>query len=404
MKSAIAGWDNTFYYAWLRSAFMERPFDFRQTIESTRTLPDPIRLFILQLPTTPTGKVANKYGIGWAVAGAPFFLAADAVVRTVNATGLGPVARDGYGPLYQLALLIGQLAYAVASLFLAWRIVRRWVPDPVAMEGVLLCWLGSFLMVYQTWLLSMAHNVTFFAIVWAYWAGLRVGEKRTGWGIWLQLGLACGLAVVTRYQTAVYLVFPAWVAGQALVRGDSGARSGWGLAMLAGGVLVFLQMLGWKLVYGEWFLYTYQGERFDWSAPHLGRVLFSPFHGLFYWSPVLLAGCVGYFLWLKSHAAAGWSWTVALLATLWVNSSWEYWWLGASYGSRTFEGCVLFFMIGTAWLLHITARFPGWQRALRTGLGLLAVANMVLSHQALFGKISLEKPITHRQMVESLGR
>ncbi|MDX6766244.1 MAG: hypothetical protein SFU85_05595 [Candidatus Methylacidiphilales bacterium] len=403
-RSAIQGWDSSFYYYWLRSAYFERPFDFRHSATITRTMAEPERVAYLARPVTATGRLPNKLGVGWAVSSWPFFVLADGIVVGLQKTGWAHPARDGYSAIYQILLLGGQLIYAAAGLCLAWRIVSRWVAGPQAAEGVLLCWLGSFLFTYQTWLLSMSHSLAFSALCWAFWCGLRIVEKRAGPGIWLQMGLASGLLVVTRYQCAVYLLFPAVAAVMALRAGNRGARLGAGLACLGGGALLFLQMLAWKIVYGQWLLYSYEGEIFHWTRPHVWDVLFSPFHGLFYWSPSLLVGLAGYLMWVRRHPFPGWVWTVSMLATLWVNAAWEEWWFGASYGSRAFEGCVLFFMLGTAWLLQVLQSRWIWRAVLVGVLGLLSLANGLLSYRALRGKMTLAQPVTYAEMWKAIWK
>jgi hypothetical protein len=398
MKSAISGWDNSFYYFWLRSAFLERPFDFRQSIEATQTMPDWLREKYLRSRPTATGRLANKYGVGWAVSSVPFYLIADGIVLAANTCGLGPIPRDGYGMIYQYALLLGQLGYSALGLFLAWRIVRRWVPDPEALQGVLLCWLGSFLFVYQTWMLSMAHHLTFFAVGWSYWAALRVREKNTDRGFWIQVGLAAGLGLITRYQSAIYFIFPAWIILQEAMRGDRQARIGFCYTLLAGAITVSIQLVAWKVVYGRWFLYTYGKEGFDWFQPHIREVLFSSFHGLFYWSPALLIGLVGFLALFRQQQKLLWPWVVSLFFSIWVNAAWQSWWFGASYGSRAFEGCVLFFMLGTAWVLHASISRPWLKTSLVALLLILGLANLTLSHRVFIGKVSLEKPITYFEM------
>ncbi|NJK90689.1 MAG: hypothetical protein HC904_01960 [Blastochloris sp.] len=104
--------------------------------------------------------------------------------------------------------------------------------------------------------------------------------------------------------------------------------------MLAGGLTLFPQLLGWKIVYGEWFLYSYDGEGFQWWQPKLWEVLFSPYHGLFYWSPGLVLGCVGFLAWAwKEKGWVGWVGLLIMLGMIWVNASWECWWFGHSYGA-----------------------------------------------------------------------
>jgi hypothetical protein len=402
-RSPIHGYDDSHYLAWLRAAVFERPFDFKETLRLTPTLPESLKKHVLAQTSPTTGRVINKYGVGWALAGAPFYLAADAGLAAGRAAGWTDAPRDGLGNPYQLALLGGQLVYAAAGLALAWRIVRRWVPDPWALEGVAACWLGSFLFTYQTWMLSMAHNLVFFAVCWMFWAALRLWEGRAGPGIWWQLGLAGGLALVTRYQSAVYFIFPAWIVFHVLRRPGSIPWAGLGGA-LAGGLLILTpQLAGWKLIYGQWIVYSYGGEGFDWFSPKILEVLFSPFHGLFYWSPLLLLSLAGFLGLLRSEPRVLWPWAATLAATLWINAAWHTWWFGAAVGARAFEGCVLFFMAGTAWLLHLASPHSWRLWALRAVLALGMAFSLILSHQVHIGKLSAEKPVTYGDVWRSLG-
>jgi|GEM_PF-7097607 len=112
MISAIAGWDNSLYYYWLRSAFLERPFDFRESALQTQTMPEEARLEFLNSTPTSTGRLPNKNGIGWVASSVPFYLMADGIVQGINASGWGIIPRDGYGPIYQYMIFFGQLLYA----------------------------------------------------------------------------------------------------------------------------------------------------------------------------------------------------------------------------------------------------------------------------------------------------
>jgi hypothetical protein len=177
--------------------------------------------------------------------------------------------------------------------------------------------------------------------------GLRLGA----------IGFLAGLCLVTRFQSAPFLLMPLALLLHSAHRGAWGIGRSTSMAFILGliGFLipVLMQMGAWKIVYGQWLLFTYGkgGESFSWGDPELLKVLFHPYHGLFYWHPFLLAGLAGLLVatWRKQllfGAGVG-----AILLTIYINASWHTWQFGASFGHRGFIGTLPFFAIGLIWLL-----------------------------------------------------
>jgi len=398
-KSAVSGCDNSYYYFWLRGPLVRGDVDLAKDVAECATMPDGLRAVVLDSPRTPAGLLPNKYGIGWALSSLPWYACGAVTARLLG------LPRDGFGTPYQFWLFLGQLAYAAAGLVLAWRIALRFVSRFNAAAGVLLTWLGSFLVYYQASATTMAHNVVFFAFALATWTALRIGEawdagKRPGAGLWLLLGAAAGLAAVARYQAVILLVHPALVALRAVRRGEG---RGVLMALVPAAACVALQLAAWKAVYGSFFVFAYGGEGFDWGHPHLWDVLFHPYHGLFYWNPALLLGAAGLLglAWSgrgkDGTATVPRCWLLACAAMWIVNGAWSCWFFGASFGLRAFEGAVLPMMVGFGWLLDRAG--PGPRRAvLVTVAAALAVVNVNLVYLARKDVLSSERPVTHAEM------
>ncbi|MBS0657065.1 MAG: glycosyltransferase family 39 protein [Verrucomicrobia bacterium] len=399
-KSSISGWDNGFYFYWLRSPVIDGDFDFRNDLQDAPTLPPDLTQFALRQPATPTGLLPNKYGIGWALSTAPFYLATDLGVRLWNAVG-GQVPRDGYGPPYQWAVQLGQLCWALVGLSFAYALLRRWYDANLSLQALLLVWLTSFLFYYQTTLLTMAHSVTFGALAACYWCTLRAGEEPMRWRWWLALGACGGLAVISRFQTAVYLLYPAVVA-LTLLRREPRCAGRVVSGALAGAAVIGLQLAAWKTVYGSWLVYSYSGEAFHWGQPELWAVLFSPFHGLFYWSPALLPAALAFAFAPALRAGGRWTWPVVFLLCIYVNAAWSCWWFGMSFGSRAFEGCLLFCMFGLAELLRAVRSRPALAGLVGATAALLIGWNVALGWGARKNRIPMEEPVTYPQMLRLL--
>jgi hypothetical protein len=132
-----------------------------------------------------------------------------------------------------------------------------------------------------------------------------------------------------------------------------GGAIGRGVACLAGAIAGFIpQMIVWHTIYGR-ALAIPQGEGFmRWTAPALGDVLFSDWHGLFTWTPVVAVAVAGLaFLWRRDRlvftAAA-----TFLLISWYVNAAAADWWAGEAFGSRRFVSCFPVFVVGLAALIE----------------------------------------------------
>ena len=104
-QSSIRGWDDSFYYFWLRSFFVDGDFDFSNEIEYCDTFDENTRQHALSMPLTEKGYLPNKYPIGWALSSAPWYLLGDAITRLINLFG-AELLTDGYGPYYQLMMMM----------------------------------------------------------------------------------------------------------------------------------------------------------------------------------------------------------------------------------------------------------------------------------------------------------
>lgn len=419
-RSALRGYDNTFNYLWLRSAMVDGDWDFRNDLAAANTLVPEHRASALALPLTPTGRIPNKYGIGWATLTVPFYLMADAVVATGRWAGWWSVERDGFGPAYQIAVQLGHFALGLVALFLAASTIARWIGNrEAAWAGLLTVWLGSSLLYYQTINVGMSHGAAFFAASVLAWAleRARASDATGARSVrnWLLAGAAFGLAVITRFQLVVLVVV---LVGAVLARdqrfrgGERGAEKpgrwlrGLETVWLAIGAapFFFLQAWAWWAVYGEWWVFGYgaEGEAFHWGTPEVLNSLFSSWHGLFYWHPFLLVGLVGFVGWAWTRRAHALAWGVVLVATIYINAAWWCWWFASSFGNRGYDVVLLPLMAGVAWLFARSG--PRARRALWLLAGGAAAWNVYLVTLYRTGAISRHAPVTWAEMLAAAAR
>jgi hypothetical protein len=209
---------------------------------------------------------------------------------------------------------------------------------------------------------SYSHTFSAFAVAAFLFVWWRTREQRTAMG-WLVLGVLGGVMGLVRWQDGPLMAM-------ALL---DWRRAGWRpLLLLPGALLAFSPQL-WvdQVVFGTWFPMRPSGQTLQWWPGHYLEVLFSTNHGLFVWSPVMLAAVAGMLLvkdWRLRAASL-----YALVVETAINGAAPDWWAGYSFGMRRFLDLTPFVAVGLAALAL-------WSRPamVRVALGLAAVWNFIL--------------------------
>nr|MDQ3283171.1 hypothetical protein [Acidobacteriota bacterium] len=176
----------------------------------------------------------------------------------------------------------------------------------------------------------------------------------------VDLGLALGFACATRPQNIVIGLVPLILAPRCLRRAHV---IGIGAILAALPQLIVSETL-WRAPLA---FVNIGGRAHPWQMFATFRpfeTMFSWYHGLATWTPLLVLATIGLVLLLRDDrrlAAAG----LATFGAQWLLLSvLERWfWGGASFGQRRFDSCTVFFIVGLAALL---ARLPRWLGALVT--------------------------------------
>jgi hypothetical protein len=387
-RSLLMGSDDSFHYFWLPSVVIDHDLDFTNQVMQSEVFGAELRHYALTLPPTATGLPPIKYPPGWAIGSLPFFLLAHSVA---------PAGATGLEPIYVTAVWCGQLLYAALGLWLASLILARYFPVSVARTAVLVGWLASPQIYYQTVRLAMSHSQVFTLGVAVFWLSLVIHDRKARTWHWGLLGFCAALLVVTRNVAAIYLLLPGYIVAPHL-------RSFRVVAALVLGAAppLLVQLGAWKIMFGSWLVYSYGKERFDFTQLHQLDVLFSSRHGWFYWHPLLLPA-VGAFAFWARRQIAGRIWLGSLVLNTVLYGAWPTWWLGLSFGHRGFELATFFAMIGLAWLIEATQNRRGAHRGLQTVFVTAIVWNLLLFALFIPHKIPGEDAVTYRDILKALG-
>ena len=153
--------------------------------------------------------------------------------------------------------------------------------------------------------------------------------------------------------------------------------------LLLGVAPLYAQMGVWYGLYGRFVTYSYGEEGFHWLEPAAWQTLFSSRHGLFFWSPVLLASVAGvaWRLWRDRYRADPLllCFLASFLMLWYCNSCWWCWWFGDSFGARAFLEISVFFILGLASAYEFVGRQGrGFRLAFGAFVGLCMAYHFVL--------------------------
>lgn len=390
-RDSIIHGDGARLYAWLRSAWFDGDLDTANELAHYFNYPGSRES--VEIRRTPTGCAWNHTPVGCAVLWAPFFAIGHATAVWMQAAVPG-IAANGYSLPYALAVALGTHVYCFLGVLLLFSICTRFYPPFPSVCAVLTVWLGSFLPAYLFLYPSMSHALSFFSVclflrLWL-WTRERGGALR-----WCLLGLAGGLMGLVRTQNLLFLLVP--LAGCPVSSMVPSRECNGIVYMLACAALAFLpQAYAWRISCGAW-LTVPQGEGFlHWGRPAVARVLFSPRHGLFSWTPALALGALGVPLFARRERLLGWSLAAVFLLQLYLNSVVDDWWAGTGFGARRFDNCLPLFGLGLAALFE---RLRGW----RAGWLAAALAAVSILWNGLFLCQYASNRVSHSEAIDMRG-
>jgi hypothetical protein len=363
--------DEIEYFAYLRSVVFDHDLDFTNEYQwfverDPREYESFAHTFLI--PKTPAGRAPNNAPIGSALLWAPFYVPTVAVEELLGIASSPP----GYSRADVSAVCLGSMLSGVIGLFLVQEICRRFASERAAFWATVIVWLGSNLLFYMYVTPPMSHASSFFAAALFLWLWLHAGERPTSA---LAIGLAGGLLASVRLQDALFLLTPL---SAPLVTGPVHDRDGprrwlaYGCALLVGFAVAFLPQLWvwWRLngALTPFGVISVKG-RFSAAAPYLLGVLFSPFHGLLVWTPVLAPAFVGLAL-LAAADARGRAIVVGVVAQIYLLSGYIVA-FGHGFGQRLFVSSLPAAAIGLAVFIDRVA--PKLPRGLPGAGAVLAV-------------------------------
>lgn len=423
--------DGIHYYAYIRSLVIDGDLrfenEFKDAVEFNKFSPPVLRgikeykptrsigVAETLLPLTKTGYTSNQAPVGAPLLWSPFFLLAHLLVIILNRVGIG-IPADGYSFPYIFLVSFGSCLYGFIGLILGYKICRRYFSDAVSLYATVSIWWASSMPAYMHGhpLLSHTSSVFAVALLLFFYLKTREGESLAEWTM---LGLIAGLAMIVRIQDGLFLLIPV----AELLRQYYSAikyRMTSGVLKIVSKNILFLtgfllgilpQLIVGKVIYGVYTLDFYRATQkefaFNWFSPPIFQVLFSSWHGLFSWTPILFFAMIGLYCFFKKDKAFSVILSVIFLLQLYVISgsyskiTGVYLWQYSSFGGRMFLSCTPIFILGLAGLTEaLKVKFKvRWSSLILLMLGPI-LWNLAFIFQFGLGLVPREGYISWKEM------
>ncbi|MBI1286395.1 MAG: hypothetical protein GC178_02345 [Flavobacteriales bacterium] len=299
--------------------------------------------------------MVNKYAVGTALLESPFFLA-----TCVKKSMEGDVG-DGYGTDYQKAIFWSTLFYLFLTLLFLSKLLQLYEVSPWAIRFIqILLVFATPITHYANAEASFSHVYSLFAITaFMYFAKDALNRFRVS--SLILAGLIFGLVISIRQLNLLVILMLPFLAGS--MSNLLSALTHWFqhfryvvLSAAAALAVISVQLFVWYLQTGHWFVYSYQGESFNFVDPHFIDILFSYRKGLFVYTPVLMVSLLAMVWWfVQKKVFLATSWIFYFVTITYVLSSWWSWYYGCSYGLRAYIDYFAFFFIPIGILLTRSA-------------------------------------------------
>lgn len=382
---ATISWDVSGYYLYLPALFIYK--DLKQcrfvdtVLEKYRPTPDFQQAF-----RHSSGNIVMKYTMGQAILFAPFFFIGHLVALATN------FQADGFSVPYQLSIGLGMLFYSFVGLWFLRKFLLRFFSDPVVALTLLVLVFATNYLNYAAIDGAMTHNSLFML----YAMLLYYTDKfyyKAGVGLAIRIGLIAGLITLIRPTEIICLIIPIiWGIKNVIELKQRLAffrrKYKLGILMLVCfGMAVLLQLIYWKWSSGQWIVYSYQQEGFNWLHPNIINGLISYKGGWLTYTPIMILLFPGLAFLGKMGNGLFLSVLVFSMLFIYICFSWTAWWYGASLGQRALIQAYPVFSIAIASFFSVIPRKGIVFVLASCFIGFCCWYNLWLTHQAHRGSL-----------------
>lgn len=283
--------------------------------------------------TSPINKPVFKFTMGVAVLSFPFYL----ISYIQNTICYGETY--GFEPSYTLATLASTVFYLLAAFYFLNRILHRYFNVLTTAVTMLILFGATHIAQYSFFMIGMSHTISFFLISAFIYYTIRWHDNPKNKYL-IVVGILSGFIVLVRPANFPILLFFVLYSCSSfldvrkkMVQLVKSRNSYFIPALLL--LVIFPQLLYWKMQTGSWLYFSYSNERFFFNDPKIIEVFFSFRSGLLIYSPALTLAIVGMFMLKKRIPDLHLSIITLFILFTYIFASWWCWWY-VGFGHRAF--------------------------------------------------------------------
>lgn len=325
------GGDAKGYYAYLPAIFIYHDLDysFVPEIEKKHYVPGLEKSFV----KTIDGEKVNKTFPGLAVLYLPFFLLAHLISLLLG------LPADGYAYTYQLFHLVGFWTYFFLGLVFFKKVLRQLNFASTAIDwSILALVLGTNILFYTVFDASVTHIYNFFMVNLAVFLFIQFKHNFSTTRLVSFFGLLTLIGITRPTNILILAVLPIFVTNKAhyigLFKEIIRLKNVFIISVLSL-LILSIPLILWKLQAGNWIVYSYGEEGFDFTHPEIFNFLFSYTKGWFVYTPLaIIILLFGFPILFKTEKTRALFIIAFFLVAIYIFSSWWCWYYGAGMSQR----------------------------------------------------------------------
>ncbi len=388
-QKPIAG-DAQAYYAYLPAVFIYADFSYG-FIDEINEKHYPKSLQKSFLKPNGTGKV-NKTFPGVALLYLPFFLIAHALAIVFG------LDADGYSTIYQVLFDVGLWFYLFLGLVFLKKVLLffKFSVLNTNLTTLILC-LGTNLFFYSVYDQSVTHVYNFFLANVFVFMLLKFKENGQYKFLGLALFVLCLLGITRPTNILVLGLLFFFIPTISfykqvfltLIRPKNLLKS-----VLISIPILAIPFLLWKIQTGNWVVYSYGEEGFNFANPHFFEFIFSYLKGWLTYTPIAFIILVfGFILLYKKDKGRFFVGISFYVLTIYIFSSWWCWYYGAGMGQRVMIDHYLLLGYLISLIIVVFETQPLMNRMLKRGLAIGVTIifighNIAQAYQIRYGILS----------------
>lgn len=345
-------WDPTGYYLYLPATFIYNDIadlDFYPAVTHKYNLNGGDTTWgVLK---QPTGHMVDKYPAGTAIMEMPLFLLFHGYTLLAK-----EFPADGYSPPYVESICLSTFLWVIIGFLFLRKFLLRYFSEAATAITILLIAFGTNLYFYTVFTPGMSHPFSFAMFCMLLYFTDKLYETGKA-KYFIAVGLILGMIALIRPTNLVVAIIPF---GWSLPNGPLADRIKFiksHISAVLAAVGAFLLLAGIQVAYyrytsGEWFHYSYEGERFIFSSPQIMLGLFSYEKGWYIYTPIAFIATIGLIAYFFKNTRMAFTIFLYMAINVYVIFSWEQWFYGGGFSCRPLIEAMAIMAIPLAYLVQ----------------------------------------------------